>query len=110
MKVLAVWVETQQALTKKKDVRLCEEVLAISEMLALSYEEVIAYLNYISLDLISLLKSGTEESRKKYTNKPYAHLDPNDLINFLKFILPKTLMNVIVPRTFFPATLLKQQD
>lgn len=79
-------------------------------MLTLTYEEIIAYLNYISLDLISLLKSGTEESRKKYNDQPYAHLDATDLINFVKFILPKTLMNVIVPRTFFPATLLKQQE
>lgn len=67
----------------------------------------ISYLNYISLDLISLVRLGTEASQKVSSSEnKYEHLNGKDLIDFLRGILPITLHNIFVPRTFFPATLL----
>ena len=56
---MAIWVEKQQQMAKKKDVRFCEELLTIPDLTTLSYEEIISFINYISLDLINLLKEGT---------------------------------------------------
>jgi hypothetical protein len=66
------------------------------------------YLNFISNDVLSLIKSGTEESKKKYGDLSKSpHLDANDLIKLLNVILPKVLTNMMIPRNFFPPTLLK---
>jgi hypothetical protein len=60
---------------------------------------------------MALIKSGTEESRKKYSDfSKHPHLDPADLTKFLSIALPKVLINMIVPRNFFPPTLLRSTD
>lgn len=111
IKFLAKWVEILEGIKKKKDIRLYAEVIENLELGVCKYEEFIVYLNYISTDLTTLLKSGTEETKKKYPDLAnHPHLDPHDLIKFLSVILPKTLTNAIVPRNFFPPTLLKNND
>ena len=63
------------------------------------------------MDLMSLLKSGTEATKKKYQDlSTYPHLSAPDLLKFVKVALPKTLSNIVVPRNFFPPTLLKASE
>jgi hypothetical protein len=107
-KMLGKWVETLENLKKKKDIRLYSEVIESLEPGACTYEEFIVYLNYIAIDLATIIKSGTGESQKKYpvlTTHP--HLDSHDMVGFLNVILPKVLFIVTMPCHFFPPALLQ---
>lgn len=111
LKLLAKWVETLQAAKKKKDVRLYDIVIGNLELGISIYEEFIVYLNYISFDITALIKSGSDEAKKSFNDlASHPHLDANDLTKFLSAILPKTLTNIIVPRNFFPPSLLKSNE
>lgn len=60
LKLLTKWVDVLEAAKKKKDVRLYEAVVDGMELGCCTYEEFIVYLNFISNDVLSLMKSGTE--------------------------------------------------
>ena len=106
--MLAKWVEVLEQLNAKKDVKLYESVVELAEKGLVSYEGFILYLNYISLDIIGILRTGSEDAKKKYPDlSRHPHLDCQDLIKFIKVVLPKTLSNIVVPRSFFPATLIQ---
>lgn len=108
LRLLAKWVDTLEQAKKKKDVRLYEAVVESLELGTCTYEEFIVYLNYIGNDVVGLIKTGTEETKKKYPDlSKNPHLDTGDLTKFLSAILPKTLTNMMIPRNFFPPTLLK---
>jgi hypothetical protein len=111
LKMLTKWVDVFESMKWKKDVRLYNEVIGNLELGICSYEEFIVYLNYISTNLTAIMKSGTEESKKRYSDLTrHPHLDSHDLIKFLNVILPKVLINITVPRLFFPATLIKNNE
>ena len=94
-----------------KDIRLYPLVIESLEKGVLTYEGLVFYLNYISLDIVGLIKSGSEASRARYNDlSANPHLNPQVHLKLAKAILPKTLSNIVVPRTYFPATILKSLD
>ena len=98
-------------LVNKKDIKIYECVIETVDRGLVTYEGFVSYLNYISLDIISILKSGSDASRKSYKDLAHhPHLDCHDLLKFIKVVLPKTISNIVVPRSFFPATLLKNSN
>lgn len=108
LKLLTKWVDVFEQVKKKKDVKLYEAIVDGLELGCSTYEEFIVYLNFISNDVLGLLRSGSEESKKKYSDlSKFPYLDANDLVKLLNVILPKVLTNMMIPRNFFPPTLLK---
>lgn len=53
-------------LVSKKDIKLYDCVVDSLDKGLVTYEGFISYLNYISLDITSILKSGSDASRKAY--------------------------------------------
>lgn len=111
IKMLSKWVVALEGLKKKKDVKLYPAIVEDMELGLCTYEEFIVYLNYIANDVLQIIKSGTDESRKKYSDlSKHPHLDAHDLTRLLVVILPRVLINMMIPRNFFPPTLLRTTD
>ena len=120
LKMLIDWSEVFSSFQTLGQFNLTDIVIQQDQVALFNcFEEYIAYIDLIGLDIISLVRrsknDGLDEplsimvsqqnSRKKHS---FEHINPEDLLMFVNFSLPKILVNVLLTNEIIPPEFQRQ--